>query len=247
MYEFRSDLVTQITSDTSFNEQLKRLDELPRFKYDWSKNLSNSRSIEEEIRKSPDGKLSFVGYGSLLNTGSASRTLSKEIIRSRKPIIVFGAKRVFNYSMGSAVSNYGLPENPKETAALNIHLTGSLHDYFNGILIKLPIDEIAALRKRELDYDLEPVVYTDWEIVKGDKRPVDVAYALTCHEKLEGSTSRVDRSLYPHRKYFDVCKKGAGEFGSIFLKQWLDTTFLADGTTTVKNWQITQSGSPGGL
>lgn len=214
--------------------ELHNIDRSQRFSYDWKKDLNNDISLEEKIKDIKGSKLPFIGYGSLINSSSAKKTFDQEIIITRRPVIVFGARRIFNYSMDSAVTRYGTPENKQESAALNINVTGSLDDTFNAILLELPPGEIPALREREIDYDLEPVVYIDWH---SDKKDVDVAYALICPDNAKIKNKRIDNSLFPHREYYKVCKEGAGEFGGKFLQYWLETTYLADGNTPVMLWE----------
>ena len=206
----------------------------PRYSYEWKGEDSNEVALEEGLKHMPRSILPFVGYGSLLNSASASFTFKDEILRYRRPIIVFGARRVFNYSMGSVVERYGKPERDIDTAALNIRLTGSVEDTLNAILLELPLSEIPALREREIGYDLEPVACIDWN---GLEKRFFVAYSLLCPDEPRLGKKRTDNSLMPHRNYYQVCKKGAKEFGEPFLQYWLSTTYLADGITLVNEWE----------
>jgi len=215
---------------------LEKFDEVRyahRYSYEWKGEDSNEVALEKDLKQMPRSILPFVGYGSLLNSASASDTFKDEILRSRRPIIVFGARRVFNYSMGLEVGRYGKPERDIDTAALNIRLTGSVEDTLNAVLLELPLSEIQALREREIGYDLEPVVCIDWNRL--EKR-FFIAYSLLCPDEPRLGKKRTDDSLMPHRNYYQVCKKGAKEFGESFLQYWLSTTYLSDGITPVSEW-----------
>jgi hypothetical protein len=206
----------------------------PRYSYEWKGEVSNEVALEESVKHMPRSILPFVGYGSLLNSASASFTFKDEILRYRRPVIVFGARRVFNYSMGPAVERYGKPEHDIDSAALNIRLTGSVEDTLNAVLIEIPLSEIPALRKREIGYDLEPVACIDWN---GLEKRFFIAYLLLCPDEPRLGKKRTDNTLMPHRNYYLVCKEGAKEFGEPFLQYWLSTTYLADGITSVNEWE----------
>jgi len=206
----------------------------PRFSYNWTRSVGNEKDLEEVISRGEMQSLPFVGYGSLLNTKSASLTLTPEVLKSRIPVIAFGARRIFNYSMGEAVTRYGVPENEIESAALNVRLTGSIHDTLNAVLINIPIEEIPKLRDREIGYDLEPIVCVRWN---GNDNEPFIAYILQCPDNPRTGKVRTNNTLMPHRIYIQKCRDGAEEFGTQFLEFWLSSTYLANGITTIKEWE----------
>ncbi|MCK5055080.1 MAG: hypothetical protein KAT34_00375 [Candidatus Aminicenantes bacterium] len=192
--------------------------------------------LEEKVRRMERSTLPFVGYGSLLNSSSAALTLNKETLQHRRPIIVFWSHRIFNYDMGEVVGRYGKPKRKLESAALNVRLTESLNDTMNAVLVEIPLIDIKALRKREIGYDLKAVVCLDWNEL--GEQPF-IAYLLLCSDEPRLGHKRTDNTLLPHRKYYQVCREGAKEFGEPFLQYWLSTTYLADGVTSVANWEST--------
>ncbi len=213
---------------------LKKFDEAQResrYSYPWD-------GLEEKVKRMARSALPFVGYGSLLNSASAALTLSDEALRSRRPIIAFGARRIFNYAMGSAVGRYGKPKKNIDSAALNIRMTRSVKDTLNAVLIEIPLRDIPALMKREIGYDLEPVVCIDWN---GLREYPFISYILVCPDETRLGKKRTDNDLLPHRKYYSVCREGAREFGEPFLRYWLSTTYLAEGVTPVAKWELTAS------
>lgn len=200
------------------------------YRYPWEK-------LEENLENKDLSGTLIVGYGSLLNITSASKTLSKESLRTFQPVIAFGARRLFNYEMPWNTERYGPPTNPIARAALNIRITQNAHDVVNGVLINVAAKDIAPIRKREIGYDLIPVVCVRWNRV--DMVPF-LAYIFCCPEGLREGKRLTSRKIMPHRKYYLLCRKGAHEYGDEFLRLWLATTYLADGTTTVAQWEVNE-------
>ncbi len=105
----------------------------------------------------------LVGYGSLLNTASAARTIRQTDAPDRLPVLVSGCRRIFNYRMSASVdTRFGTPSQPRERAALNVLCSGRAEDVINGILIKVSLEDLPALRLRERGYDLLPVSCCPW-------------------------------------------------------------------------------------
>ena len=46
-----------------------------------------------------------------------------------------------------------------------------------------------------------------------------------------------DDSILPHKGYYNVCRDGAAKISDEFLDYFLETSFLADGKTKVKEWE----------
>lgn len=211
---------------------LEKFDEAQRescFSYPWE-------GLEKKVKRMERSSLPFVGYGSLLNSASAALTLSDETLRTRRPIIAFGVRRIFNYAMGPAVGRYGKPKQDIDSAALNIRMTRSVEDTLNAVLIEIPLSDIPTLRKREIGYDLEPVACVDWN---GLQEWPFISYILLCPDEPRLGKKRTNNALLPHRKYYQVCREGAKESGELFLQYWLSTTYLADGVTPVAEWEST--------
>jgi len=62
------------------------------------------------------------------------------------------------------------------------------------------------------------------------------AYILQCER-------RTDTNLHPHQAYYEICRQGAAQLGQEFLSLWLNTTFLGDGKTSVKEWETKELSS----
>lgn len=198
-----------------------------RYEYPWD-------GLEKEMEAKCLADITVVGYGSLVNNASAVRTISEESLATSQPAIAFGARRLFNYEIPFGVDRYAPAIHPLARAALNALPTGKMEDIINGIVMKLPLTEIAAIRGREVGYDLIPVACLEWK--EWEKSPF-LAYILCCLDEEREGVRHLNDNLEPHRGYYSVCRKGASEFGEEFLRLWLSTTYLADGVTPVAEWE----------
>jgi hypothetical protein len=199
-----------------------------RYRYPWD-------GLEDGMKANCLTDISMIGYGSLANSESAGQTLSEEVLRSFQPVIAFGVRRLFNYEMPDDVTRYAPAIHPLAKAALNANSTGKIDDIINGIVMKLSITEIPAMRKREVGYDLVPVACLEWNDLE---RPPFLAYILCCFDEPRQGKRHTNNNIEPHRGYYAVCRKGASKFGEKFLRLWLNTTYLADGVTPVAEWEI---------
>lgn len=112
-----------------------------------------------------------------------------------------------------------------------MQVTGSLSDVANGVVIEVGIDEIQALREREVGYDLKPIVCTDWD-ADGTRAPRPT-FVLSAPNRLWKGRPHTNPYLRPYRPYVHQCRTGAESFSPSFLGFWRDTTFLADGETPI--------------
>lgn len=202
----------------------------PGYRYPWD-------GLVEEMEAKCSIEITIVGYGSLVNNASAAHTLSEESLATFQPVIAFGARRLFNYEIPSEVDRYAPAIHPLARAALNALPTGKMEDIVNGIVMKLPLTEIEAIRRREVGYDLVPVACLEWN--EWEKPPF-LAYILCCFDEEREGIRHTNDKLEPHRDYYSKCRKGASEFGEEFLRLWLATTYLADGVTPVAKWEANE-------
>ncbi len=191
-----------------------RASDLPVWKYPWT-------GIEAVIEQSA---FDLIGYGSLLNTTSARRTLSADMVAASKPVLAYGGHRIFNYVMPDAVlARRGWPEDPKAIAALNVVASHTTAAFFNGRCFTLTVNDIPGLRERERGYDLVPVSYIDWS---QPDSPARLAYALmaTCTQ-VDGE-SRVHNEVLPNPGYVDLCESGAESVSPEFLQLFRDSSWV---------------------
>ena len=198
---------------------------MPEMIYPWD-------GLREELEGSAQPVLPLIAYGSLINAESASLTLARQ--GPRRPILMFGAQRRFNYVIPFDNPRYGSPNDARESAALNVLVTGDVEHHFNGLLLNIELDDIEATRQREIGYDLVPLpsMFMD----DPDALPF-VAWTLVCPPISADGVRRVDETLLPHRIYYKVCRDGSASLGDEFLQTWLDTTYLADGKTLAREWE----------
>ena len=170
---------------------------------------------------SSDQSLPFIGYGSLLNRRDVKRTLPRD--REFTSVIVFGTKREFKYKIDF---KEGEPcPNPDEIAAVGLDLDYNPHHYFNGVVFDLARDEVDLIAKREEHYRLMKLPYIE---ISSKTPEIKEAYALI-YPQNDGI------ELRPYLNYLFLIVSGMKN--EIGLTQFFcETTFLADGTTSVAEW-----------
>ncbi len=175
-------------------------------------------------------KLKIFTFGSLLHPISAKFNLKGK----GKASLAFGLKRLFNYFQEDLEENrLGLPspENSDEMARLNVAFTSEISDMLPGALFEVDACEIASLKIREKGYHWKRVLIVDYEAIeKGELPEVEEAYTLILPQGEENSEA------LPHQSYLNICLEGAKQFGTRFLKFFSETTYLADGKTTILEW-----------
>ena len=202
------------------------------WKYPWPE-------LDQAVKSMPGGKLRLVGYGSLLNRESAARTIKDTPLSGHPPVLALGAKRVFDYIIPEARLNiYGRSE-ARERGALNVHFTASSSDALNGRLLLISIDDLAALREREFGYDLCPVSCLRW--LDWQSAPF-TGYVLSATQTHLDGRRILDDQVLPNPAYARVCREGARAVSEAFLRLYLRTTFLADGRTTLEQWELRHPG-----
>lgn len=190
--------------------------------------------LEDVLRRSGADSLRLVGYGSLVNAGSASVTIDERRANRATPVAAHGVRRIFNYEMDSDHSRYVPADAPDARALLNAERGEMGVDALNGVLLEVLIEEVQALRERETDYDLAPVVCEPWD---RDSGKAGLAWVLICSPDSESGSRRVNNRLTPNPDYYRVCREGAASFGDAFLEAWLDSTFLGDKVTSARAWE----------
>ncbi|MCD4695070.1 MAG: hypothetical protein K8S16_02420 [Bacteroidales bacterium] len=193
-------------------------------KYPWE-------GLEVYLENQNETTLKIIGYGSLINAQSAALTVRAQ---KRTPVMAFGVFRVFNYVISKNNARYGVFDNPRQRAALNIRVTNKVSDFINGLLIEVPVSDIQALREREIAYDLIQVPCIMWDNLNCEPF---YAYILYCPYKEFDGKEKTSNIIEPHTAFYQVCREGAQSFGDNFLKCWKSTTFLADGKTSMEIWE----------
>lgn len=174
-------------------------------------------------------------YGSLVDYHSARRTLSDAALRSRRPALAYGLRRLFNRDIPLlANSSWGQPLDARSRAMLNVVVTGKAQDKVNGILLDIPAMELKALAQREGGYDLVAVPVTPWQPIAGH-RAAEVTLAWTFSAR--DNDRLTDNAIWPRPGYYELARDAARQYGEAFAALWLVTTYLADGRTPVWLWE----------
>lgn len=196
-----------------------------------------NKDFEILFNQSPDSKVLLFGYGSLMNKQSASCNIKSEAIATMEPAIAFGVKRIFNYQ-AKKTDHWGLDLDRKEKAMLNLVPSWDIKSAINGVVIEIDQEDLASLIKREVGYDLVPILVASWNSIIGEDPHIDIKVAYTFvapHEAREG-VLYTSTQYYPVTNYLLAVQEGAYDYGSLFFDFWNTTTFLADGKTTIKDW-----------
>ncbi|WP_247006692.1 hypothetical protein [Halorientalis litorea] len=152
-------------------------------------------------------------YGSLLNEGELTETLSAESVADAVPVRVDGYRRSFNKPSKGREGVNG------EKAILNAEPESGA--WLNAVLVpEVPDDEFERYRAREYRYDLTDVpaaAVTTYDDGDGAavERPTERLLAVS-----EGTLT--DPRPIPY--YARMCVEGAREWGEAFLADFLVTT-----------------------
>ena len=185
----------------------------------------------------PSGKVLVFGYGSLMNKVSAARSMKPEAIESMEPAIAFGVKRLFNYKVTDP-SRWGIEQNRKERAMLNIAQTLNIGNMANGVILEVDAEDLTKLVSRETGYDLVPILVASWDEVinQNPEVKIRVAYTFVAVNELRNNTAYTSTEFYPVLGYLHAVQEASQTYGEEFAAFWNATTYLADGTTPIEGW-----------
>lgn len=178
----------------------------------------------DDLFDSPGKRLPLIGYGSLMNLASARRSLNAQCLASAKPVIVLGARRVYEYVMspkGRGV--YGDSVAHDQFGVLNAQSTGDRSDWFNGVMFQVGADDIPALLSRESAYDLMPAWTLSWN--EASPQPY-IAYFLSCRRTSYAGRQLIDSQILPHPHYHAICEEGCQAISKDFLHAFRTTTWV---------------------
>jgi cation transport regulator ChaC len=182
-------------------------------------------------------KVRIFGYGSLMNKLSASRSVKDDALETMRPAIAYGVKRLFNYKAVNT-QRWGENQDPKEKAMLNVVPTLNIASVANGVVIEVDFEDFHRLVQRETGYDLVPVLVTYWDDVRAQNPEVKVllAYTFAASHELRNHIDYTSTKYYPVRGYLHAVQDATLAYGEEFARMWNLTTYLADGTTSVDEW-----------
>ena len=186
----------------------------------------------------PSGKVLLFGYGSLMNKVSAARSMKAEAVESMEPAIAFGVKRLFNYKVTNHPSRWGVEQNRKERAMLNIAQTLNIGYMANGVVLEVDAEDLTKLVSRETGYDLVPILVASWNEVMNQNPEIEIriAYTFVAVNELRNNTAYTSTEYYPILGYLHAVQEASQTYGQEFAAFWNATTYLADGTTPIEGW-----------
>ena len=180
----------------------------------------------ETLLPKSHSEIRIVGYGSLMNRKSALRTFLPETVRSSRPVVVLGARRIYEYVMspqGRLV--YGPSSCQRSFGVLNARPSTHEGDWFNGMEFTLGVEDLQKLVSREYAYDLVPAWSIPWE---EDNRPPAVSYFLSCRQSTFDGRRTIDPQLLPHPTYHAICEEGCREVSAGFLEAFRTSTWVCN-------------------
>lgn len=190
--------------------------------------------LANTLAKEGKSSLPLFSYGSLMDVESASETLSKDALKTRRPALGFGIKRIFDRDVPiKPRSHWGTPHDPKARGMLNVHPVSQIESFVNGVLIDIPLKDLEELLDREEGYDLIPIVIADWNSLLKNTPEFSIAYTLYAPTQ----SSYTSHSIYPRPGYYEFTRDAATQFGPLFSLLWQNTTFMADGQTPITVWE----------
>lgn len=202
--------------------QATNLPSYPCFKYPHS-------DIDSILGKVGKDKVYIFAYGSLLNRESASRTLSKEVMQTYAPAIIFGYSRTFDRHVPQT-KRWGEKKRANDTGMLNLFKSEGI---VNGVVFEVGKDDLSDLIKREEGYDLVPVITSHW---KANNQEPFVSYTFIASQKPRQGQIYTQKCINPVPNYALASQKGASLWGKDFEALWINSTYLSDCKTPYAKW-----------
>ena len=196
-----------------------------------SKNDISYKHPYDELKKTLEDQkektIRLFAYGSLMSPISRAKTLTHSMQDEGQMALAFGVKRIFSLDVHS--KSFSSIE--KHTAMLNVKKVNDKSAFINGILIEIDKDDLPYLAEREERYDLIPIEIVLWNNFLNGKLIFEKALILI--RKQENSDPK---DILPNINYLKKIEESIRPLGQCFFDLWQNTTFLADGKTSLKLW-----------
>lgn len=178
----------------------------------------------------------FFAYSSMIDReAGAVKAISWQAAATQEPAIAFGIQRTFNREMAAEVvaGGWGPLQRPNDLAILNIFEKKDA--VLNGVIFELPLSDLLILTKREVGYDLIPVLAMRWNDALDAQKEPEMFLAYTFQApNYEGEGVRyTNPHINPIPPYFNYLQKGLTLIGDDYKAMWWATTYLADQKTLV--------------
>lgn len=179
----------------------------------------------------------FFAYSSMIDKNAgAVKAISPEGAASYSPAVAFGIQRTFNRQLPAATveGGYGALRRFNDVAILNAFEKEDA--VINGVTFQLSLADLMILSKREVGYELIPVLAVKWEdAVSGQKEPeLFLAFTFLAPDVTINGDAYTSEHVNPIPGYVKFLQSGLDAQGSDFKAMWWATTFLADQKTSVK-------------
>jgi hypothetical protein len=214
-------------------EKFRELTQHPSFEY--------PNTGYANIKFSDEGKVLLFGYGSLMNTRltdiKGKFSIKLEHHQAMSSAVIFGGRRIYNY-----VESKGYRKDerlPHQNYCLNLVETRESSDIVNGVLIAIDEEDLGNLVDRELGYDLVPVLAASWDDVVKENSDITIKVAYTfmaSKNPRDGITYATCTDDHPIPGYLKAVSTAAKSRGSEFFATYLQTTYLADETTSLERF-----------
>jgi hypothetical protein len=157
----------------------------------------------------------IIGYGSLMNKRSREKTFTGEAF----PAKVNGWARVFNLASRKNQGRTVLNVFEKENTDMNVVITKTSHKALFSMfmrewqydIVEVDVDQITDMNGNPIDLPSKPIMVVARE-------------------------DRVGAETVPILSYVQTCIKGCSEVSEAMTDTFLDSTYLADKETTVRDW-----------
>ncbi len=186
----------------------------------------------------------IIGFGSLLSEASARRTTPS--LTNYRLVAVSGYRRIFNKTGIVFISTFGASPDDRALSSCATRYDGTTQ--LTCCAFDIPAAEFPALDEREHRYAWADVTFTDSRGTAGRGRmcteSTDDAYRAKCgnaeeYERRVGQfyRGRIWRDdLLPFPMYLDFCLAAAEGHGRNVFDNFIDTSYLADGSTTIRTY-----------
>lgn len=196
----------------------------------------SEEDLQQIYNKAQTTTIPFFTYSSMIDKeAGAVKAISAEAAATQTPAIAFGIQRTFNREMAAQTveGGWGPLKRPNDLAILNVF--DKEDAVLNGVVFQLPLSDLLILSKREVGYDLIPVIVTRWsEATDTQTEPeMFLAYTFQAPNYSGEGTRYTNPHINPIPGYFNYLQNGLNLMGNDFKAMWWATTYLGDQKTLV--------------
>lgn len=196
----------------------------------------SEEDLQQIYQSKESSTIPFFTYSSMIDKGAgAVKAISPEAAGTQTLAIAFGIQRTFNREMAASTveGGWGALKRPNDLAILNIFPKEDA--MLNGVVFDLPLSDLLILSKREVGYDLIPVLAMRWsDAIDGQKEPeIFLAYTFQAPDYTGEGIRYTNTQVNPVPGYFNYLQTGLDVAGDSFKAMWWGSTYLADQKTLV--------------